>query len=112
MVVSSRWSTIGVDADDPALALVDLALEAVGRLGDLALRVALDDRGDHAAPPVDLVDVRPDLALDLVGERLDEPRARRAGRPSRSRPVSSAMTCCWRSASSAASAVGTASASS
>ena len=66
---------VGVDPDDPPLARVELALVAVRGVGDLALRVALGDRGDHAAAPIDLVEVAPDLALGLVGQRLDEPRA-------------------------------------
>ena len=41
----------GVDADDLALALVDLALEAIRRVGDLLLRVAGLDGRDHAAEP-------------------------------------------------------------
>src|SRR6185295_18268924 len=56
---------IAVDPDDPPLALVDLALKAVGGLGDLALRIALDDRLDHAPATVDLVQVGPGLPLDL-----------------------------------------------
>ena len=63
----------GVDADDPPLARVELALEAVRGVGDLVLRVALLGRLDHAASPVDLVEVAPDLALGLVRQRLDEP---------------------------------------
>ena len=64
---------VGVDPDDPALPLVDLALEAVRRLGDLALRVAVHHRLDHSAAPVDLVEIHPRLPLDLVRERFDEP---------------------------------------
>jgi len=66
---------VGVDADDPPLAGVELALEAIRGVGDLGLGVALLDRFDHAAAPVDLVEVAPDLALGLVRERLDEPRS-------------------------------------
>ena len=66
---------VGVDPDDPPLARVELALEAVRGVGDLGLRVALLGRLDHAAAPVDLVEVAPDLALGLVRQRLDEPRA-------------------------------------
>src|SRR6476659_100605 len=65
----------GVDADDLAPAFVELALEAVGRVGDLLLRVARLYGGNHAAVSVDLVDVAPNLPLDLVGQRLDEPRS-------------------------------------
>ena len=75
---------VGVDPDDPPLAGVELALEPIGRVGDLVLRVALGDGRDHPAAPVDLVDVAPDLALGLVGQRLDEPRS--AERIDRARP--------------------------
>ena len=71
---TSAPRSVAVDPDDPPLAGVELALEAVGGVGDLALRVALGDRLDHAAAAVDLVEVAPDLALDLVRQRLDEPR--------------------------------------
>jgi hypothetical protein len=64
---------IGVDPDDPALAGIELALVAIRGIGDLALRVPLPDCGHHPAAAVDLVDVAPDLALGLVGQRLDEP---------------------------------------
>ena len=37
-----------VHAHDPPLARIELALEAVGRIGDLSLRVALADEGDRA----------------------------------------------------------------
>src|SRR5436309_2137431 len=46
-----------VDADDGALPRVDLALELVRRVGDLALRVALLDGAYDPAQLVDLVDV-------------------------------------------------------
>ena len=65
---------VRVDADDASLPGIELALIAVGRIGDLALRVALGDGGHHAAAAVDLVEVAPDLALGLVGQGLDEPR--------------------------------------
>src|SRR6478752_7170818 len=65
---------VAVHADDDPLARIELALEAVRRGRDLARRVARGDRLDHAAPPGRLVEVAPDLALDLVRERLDEPR--------------------------------------
>jgi hypothetical protein len=104
----SAWTLTPTISRSPG---VELALEAVGRVGDLLLRVAHLDGRDHAAQPVDLVEVAPDLPLDLVGQRLDEPRA--AERVDvLVTPVSSAMTCCWRRASSAASAEGTAHASS
>ena len=66
---------VRVDADDPALAGVELALVAVRGVGDLALRIALGDGRDHPAAPVDLVDVAPRPALDLGRQRLHEPRA-------------------------------------
>ena len=69
-----RLVDVGVDPDDPPLAGIELALVAIRGVGDLALRVALADRGDHPAPPVDLVEVAPHLALGLVGQGLDEPR--------------------------------------
>jgi hypothetical protein len=48
------------------------ALELVGGLGDLALRIALLDGAHDAAHRVDLVDVGPGRGLDLIGQRLDE----------------------------------------
>ena len=65
---------ICVDPDDPPLAGIELALVAIGRVGDLALRIAFADGRDHPAPAVDLVDVAPHLPLGLVGQRFDEPR--------------------------------------
>ena len=64
-----------VDADDDALLILQLALVAVGGLLDLALDVALLDGAHAAAERVDLLDVLPRLALQLVGERLDVIRA-------------------------------------
>src|SRR5579884_3084957 len=64
-----------VDADDHALARLDRALVAVRRVGDLALRVAGLDRLDHPAELRDVREVLLDLALHLVGERLDKVRA-------------------------------------
>src|SRR5439155_22786431 len=40
----------GADADDHALARLQQALIAKCRIGDLALRIALVDGGEHAAP--------------------------------------------------------------
>src|SRR5205807_3902461 len=48
---------VAVDADDDALAGVDLALVSEGGVGDLALGVVALDGGDHAAELVDLVEV-------------------------------------------------------
>ena len=62
-------------ADDDPLAALDGGLEAVGRVGDLRLRVALLDGGDHAAAAIDLVEIRLGLRLDPVGQLLDEVRA-------------------------------------
>ena len=70
-----RLVDVRVDADDPSLLGVELALEPVRRIGDLALRVALGDCLDHAAAAVDLVEVAPDRTLGLVRELLHEPRA-------------------------------------
>ena len=64
---------VDVDPDDPPFARVELALVAIGRVGDLTLRVALLDCGDHPAAPVDLIEVTPDLSLGLIGQGLDEP---------------------------------------
>ena len=77
---------VGVDADDPALAGVELALVAVGRVGDLALRIALGDGRDHAAAAVDLVEVAPDRPLRLGRSAPRRTTSRRAGRPWRRRP--------------------------
>ena len=62
------WLTPTIDA----LALLELALELVRSRGDLALRVALLDRRDHAAHLVDALDVLERLGLELVREPLDE----------------------------------------
>src|SRR4051794_36243041 len=66
---------VGVDADDPAPAGVDLGLQLEARVGDLALREVLLDRVDHAAELVDPGEVLIRLPLELVGQRLDEVRA-------------------------------------
>ena len=79
--VSLGLVDVRVHADDPPLTRVELALVAVRGVGDLALRITLGDRRDHPAPPVDLVDVAPDLRLHLGRQGLDEPATRRAGRP-------------------------------
>ena len=64
----------------PAL---DLALDAVGGLLDLALLEAALDGRERAAHRVDLVEVGRRGGLELVGQRLDEPgagqRVRRLG---------------------------------
>ena len=62
----------GVDADDHALARLDLLVPAERRLLDLALDEALLDRSDGAAELVDPLDQLARALLELVGERLDE----------------------------------------
>src|SRR5690606_5084332 len=61
----------GVDADDDALALLDLALLALRAPGDLPLEVAQLDAAHDAADAVHLGEDVLDLALEAVGERLD-----------------------------------------
>ena len=70
-----------VHPDDPTLAGVELALEPIGRVGDLALRVALGDRRDHPAAPVDLVEVAPDRGARSRSSAPRRTTIRRAGRP-------------------------------
>ena len=62
---------VAVDADDDALAALDLGLVAEARLGDLALLEVLLDRGDHAAELVDPLEVVVRLPLELVRELLE-----------------------------------------
>src|SRR5439155_610833 len=62
---------VAVDADDHALAALDLGLVAEARLGDLALLEVLLDRGDHAAELLDPLEVVVRLALELVRELLE-----------------------------------------
>ena len=66
---------VPVDADDDALAALDLRLVAVARLGDLALLEVLLDRRDDAAELVDLLEVVVRLPLELVRELLEVVRA-------------------------------------
>jgi len=61
----------GVLPDDQPLLPLDLELELVGGVLDLALRVALLDRAHHAAELSDSGEVLLRVALDAVGERLD-----------------------------------------
>ena len=69
-----------VDADDDVLAAVQLPLELVRGLGDLALEPAFLDPAHRAVEHragAELVDVREQLlgpAFHLVGERFDEVR--------------------------------------
>src|SRR3954447_6435328 len=69
------------DADHRVAAVVELALEVVGGLRDLALIPALLDRDERAlehraaSERVDVGEDRLGLALHLVGELLHEPRA-------------------------------------
>src|ERR1019366_1020733 len=76
---------LAVDPHDRPLTGVELALESIGRVGNLALGVALGDRLDHPAATVDLVQVAPDSSLGGVRQRFDEPapaeRVERAGDP-------------------------------
>ena len=65
-----------VDADDLAAPLLDVALPAVGGFLDLALRDLGLDELEHAALGLDLRELRGDARVDLVGQRLDRPRAR------------------------------------
>ena len=64
-----------VDTDDDPLVVVDRLGVLVGRRLDLILLVAGLDGSNRPAHLVDLVDVLPGEALDLVGERLHEVRA-------------------------------------
>ncbi len=70
-----------VHADEEMAAVVELALELVGGLRDLALEPTRLDGAEHAfeeravAEPVEVVEHGLGLALHLVGELLDEPRA-------------------------------------
>jgi hypothetical protein len=57
---------VAVDADDHALSSLDLFLELEAGVGDLALRVVLLDRVDHAAELVDAAEV-------VVGAVSDTP---------------------------------------
>ena len=68
-----RRIDVVVDAHDLPLAGIELALVTICGVGDLALRVPLPHRGDHAAAAIDLVEVAPDLTLHLVRQRLHEP---------------------------------------
>src|SRR5438876_4030084 len=64
-----------VDADDDALARLDLLLVPECGLLDLVLDEAPLDRRDRSAELVDSLDQLPRLGLQLVGQRLDEVRA-------------------------------------
>jgi hypothetical protein len=66
---------VRVDTHDPPLPAIELALESICGVGDLALGVTLLDRLDHAPAAIDLVQISPHLALGFVGEALDEPRS-------------------------------------
>ncbi len=68
----TRPTCLPSSADDDPPARVDLALQLVRRVGDLALGEVLLDRLDHAAELVDPGEVRVGGALHLVGERLHE----------------------------------------
>ena len=72
---SSSASRVHVDADDRALARLDLLLPPERRVLDLALHEALLDRRDRSADLVDPLDQLPRARLELVGQRLDVVRA-------------------------------------
>ena len=70
-----------VDSHDDLVATLDGLLDPVRRLLDLALLEAALERRQRAAERLDLVEVGPRGALDLVGQALDEVRAgERVGR--------------------------------
>ena len=103
---SIAWSSIGssrlererVDADDHALAALDLLRPPKRGAFDLALHEAALDRRHRAAELVDPLDQVPGARLELVGERLDVVRAaERVGRVASCRPRA-ARICCVRSA--------------
>src|SRR5207237_6389166 len=70
----------GVDADDEMAPGVQLSLELVGGIGDLALEPSLLDGNERtlehrtAAETVEVPENVLGLALHLIGERLDVPR--------------------------------------
>src|SRR5207237_4186574 len=64
-----------VDADDDAIARLDLLLVAERRLCDLPLEEVLLDRRDDAAKLFDPLEVLVRLPLELVGQVLEEVRA-------------------------------------
>ena len=66
---------VAVDADDHRLAAVDPGGAGGGGLLDPALGHAAGDRRGHAAQALDLLDQRPGLVGQLVGQRLDIIRA-------------------------------------
>ena len=101
-----------VDADDDVAAVVELALELVRGVGDLALEPAVLDAA-HAPSSIEpppsssrWAKICLGLPLHLVGERLDEPRAAERVGDVRRRAVSCAITCWVRSAMRAAFSVG------
>ena len=108
---SSCALTIRVDADDLALAGVDLARDPVGRPLDLGLLEALLDRGDGAAELGHLGHQLPACASmsSVIDSIAYEPAS---GSTVAVRSVSQASTCCVRSASVAAFWLGSAIASS
>src|SRR3712207_1935781 len=66
---------VGVDADDLALAGVELPLQLPRRVGDLALWEVQLHRLDHPAELVDAAEVVVRALLQTVRQRLDEVRA-------------------------------------
>src|ERR1043166_1412721 len=65
-----------VDPDVDVPPLLDVLLELIGGLRNLKLRVALFNRGNHPAAPLDLRENLFALLLHLRRHRLDEVRAR------------------------------------
>ena len=63
---------VGVHAHDVPDAIIDLALVAVGGVGDLALEEALLDGGQHAAQLVDAAEVVVGLGFDAPGGGFEE----------------------------------------
>ena len=70
-ISSSDVGAVLVDADDRLAPGVDAGLGAGGRLLDPQLRQPLVDRPGHAAGLLDLGDVAPRAAGEVVGEPLD-----------------------------------------
>ena len=101
-----------VDADDDLLLALDRLLEAVGRLRDLPLREAALDRRDHAAHARrsrrKYASASASMSCVSFSTKYEPP----SGSTTFATPLSWAMICCVRSASVAASSVGSASASS
>ena len=61
-----------VDPDDGAGARFDVLMHPEGFVGDQALQVAVLDRADHSAVPLEVIHDLDDAGLGGVGQRLDE----------------------------------------